>query len=486
MRVPGCGGAAVVMVMFCSACFEDAGDADCVGDACVSSSGASSSGATTTIDPTTSGSSSDGGTSQNSSDTSTGADTTTDATIDPASSSGSEGPQPSCGDRRVMGAEECDDGNDAPYDGCDACQVAPALMWQFAQDHEGGDDEVTSLARDGEGALVGGVVADGVSADDAVWLRVADGGIAPPAWFHIADLPENNRLWDVARGPDACVIAGFITPDAAPARLAANFVDCADGQPGAGIPFTADPAGDEEIRGMVVRANGTLVVAGFRIQDAATRGWIAELDATGTIVANTTWLDDVGLFGDESRVVDLWLAPDGVAFVAGTSIDGGVSRGFAGSIDTVAGDPIVFAPAALASEAAGVVAIPEGIVVAGWTEDREGQRVALVEAYPQGGGPPATWSFGMGADDRALAVAVDDGGVAVTGFTTTMASDRDLFVAWLDPQLGERHRVVYDGPAHGADVGRDILADDTGVLVGGHTTVDDSTDLLVQRWQRPN
>jgi cysteine-rich repeat protein len=63
-----------------------------------------------------------------------------------------------CGDGELGPDEACDDMSDAPFDGCDACQVAVTLVWQYDFDHEGGDDEVTALAPDGPSDGEGGRV----------------------------------------------------------------------------------------------------------------------------------------------------------------------------------------------------------------------------------------------------------------------------------------------------------------------------------------
>jgi hypothetical protein len=374
--------------------------------------------------------------------------------------------------------------NEAPFDGCDTCQVAATLVWQYDFDHEGGDDEVTSLAPDGPAVLVGGVVASETSGDDAVWLRVDDGDIAPPAWFHVADLPGNNRLWDIARNPDVCAIAGLVESLDGDPVASANVVACDDGGVGGALAFAGPEApGPEDLRALLVGGDDGFTVGGWRMHGGAPRGWIAELDVTGQNTLAIEWLDDPNAFGDESRVHALW-AQGGEVFAAGTSVDGGVNRGFAGPLATIAMDPIPFGLGADASEAVAVVATAESIVVAGWTSDAD-DRSALVQAFPILGGPPISWTLDLGVDDRALAIAPVPGGVAVTGFTLSMSTDRDLFVVWLDEALEEQGRVIFDGPASGSDVGRAIVSDGEDVIVGGHITIDGTTDLLVQRWSPP-
>lgn len=465
------------------ACFSEGPQVICDDPSCETTGGATTEGSSS-IDPTTTtGPAADTTTSTpGSSETGAPADSSTAPADSSSDSTGAPGAV--CGDGELAVDEACDDMNLDPYDGCDACQVTATLVWQYSFDHEGGDDEVTALAPDGPAVLVGGVVASDLSGDDAVWLRVADGAVAPPAWFHVADLPGNNRLWDIARNPDVCAIAGLVESQDAQPVASANVVSCETGNVGGGLTFAGPEApGPEDLRALVVRADDGFTVGGWRMHGGAPRGWIAELDVTGQNTLAIEWLDDSNAFGDESRVHALWAA-GGEVFAAGTSVQGGVNRGFAGPLASLAMDPIPFGLDSDASEAVAVVATADSLVVAGWTSDAD-DRSALVQAFPILGGPPITWTLDLGVDDRALAIAPVPGGVAVTGFTLSMPTDRDLFVVWLDDALEEQGRVIFDGPASGSDVGRAIVSDGDDVIVGGHVTVDGTADLLVQRWSPP-
>lgn len=467
------------------ACFSEGPQVICDDPSCETTGGVTTEGSSSSsIDPTA--------------PTGSGADTTSaaasssessepgESSTTPADTSGESTGRPEsvCGDGELAPDEACDDMNDAPYDGCDACQVTATLVWQYDFDHQGGNDEVTALAPDGPAVLVGGVVASNISGDDAVWLRVDDGAVAPPAWFHVADLPGNNRLWDIARNPDVCAIGGLVESGDGDPVASANVVACDTGNVGGGLAFAGPEApGPEDLRALVVRADDGFTVGGWRMHGGVPRGWVAELDVTGQNTLSIEWLDDANAFGDESRVHALWAA-GGEVFAAGTSVQGGVNRGFAGPVATLAADPIPFGLDSDASEAVGVVATQESLVVAGWTSDAD-DRSALVQAFPILGGPPISWTLDLGVDDRALAIAPVAGGFAVTGFTLSMPTDRDLFVVWLDEALEEQARVIFDGPANGSDVGRAIVSDGNDVIVGGHVTIDGSTDLLVQRWSPP-
>lgn len=464
------------------ACFSEGPQVICDDPSCETTGGVTTGGSSSTsIEPTTT--------------TGSGADTTSAAASSsessesssaPADTSGEStgAPESVCGDGELAPDEACDDMNDAPYDGCDACQNAATLVWQYDFDHEGGNDEVTALAPDGPAVLVGGVVASNISGDDAVWLRVDDGAVAPPAWFHVADLPGNNRLWDIARNPDVCAIGGLVESGDGEPVASANVVACDNGSVGGALAFAGPEApGPEDLRALIVRADDGFTVGGWRMHGGAPRGWVADLDVSGQNTLSIEWLDDSNTFGDESRVHALWAA-GGEVFAAGTSVQGGVNRGFAGPLATIAMDPIPFGLDSDASEAVGIVATPESLVVAGWTSDAD-DRSALVQAFPILGGPPISWTLDLGVDDRALAIAPVPGGVAVTGFTLSMPTDRDLFVVWLDDALEEQGRVIFDGPASGSDVGRAIVSDGNDVIVGGHVTIDGATDLLVQRWSPP-
>jgi hypothetical protein len=131
-----------------------------------------------------------------------------------------------------------------------------------------------------------------------------------------------------------------------------------------------------------------------------------------------------------------------------------------------------------------VVATETAIFAAGWTLDAGGDAAAVVEAFPMDG-PDLAWSLGASTDDRAFGIDVSAEGIAVTGHTGDTPATRDLFVVWLDPDLVEGDRVVFDGAGNGPDGGNDIVMDGDTVVVAGYTQGAAMNDLLVQRWTRP-
>jgi cysteine-rich repeat protein len=478
MRSPRIGAAAVAVLT--AACFHEAQPADtCTSDNCdddgsggTTSPGESSSGASTTATSAT---------------TQDGSEASTTTTTQPSDSSGSSGGQALCGDGEAEADEQCDDGNADPFDGCHECMPSPQLSWQFTQDYVGGDDRAESVFGDGTGVLVAGMGAN-VGGDDAIWLRVADGDISPPGFFHAADLPDVNRLFDITRRGDSCAIGGVVTPIRGTLQVAGNFIDCNDGTPQQALPFSApEAAGTEDaLTAVVLDGNGDVIVGGHRLHGGAVFGWIQRFDPTGAMVLETLWLDDAVAFGAGSRVQALAFDGAGRLLVAGTSGVAPAQHGFAAIYDAGALDQAMRLGADdLSTEASDIVATPQAIVISGWTIVDEVDRDAIVQSIPVGGGDAVTWTLAGPDDDRAHGVAATDEGIAVTGGTTTAQGGRDLFVAWLDADLAERARAVFDGPTHGFDEGRDLVADADAVVVAGTVATPGGGDMLVQRWLPP-
>ncbi|MBC8070905.1 MAG: DUF4215 domain-containing protein [Deltaproteobacteria bacterium] len=393
-----------------------------------------------------------------------------------------------CGDGIVDPSEQCEDErDDDPFDGCHACQHAPVRGWAYV-DHYGPGDEVLALAPDGDHVLVSAAVDGGISSDDAVWLRLDDGGtIDPGGWFSLADLPDRNRVHDIAVRDDTCVLGGFTDGTVSGSSARGNTVTCATGQFAAFLGLdAAELEGPEQISSLVVLGSGGIVVGGRRMHDAALRGWIATLDPSGQLTTSTVWLDDAGMFGDSSEVLALTLAPDDTIFVAGSSTDAGITHGFAAPLSQVGSSVAPFAATEAASVATDVQPLESGMAVVGWTTSLAGDDDARIELFPPGGGAPTVWSLAGADDDRLHALTVAPTGIVAVGSTTTVATAQDVLVVWLDEDLDEQQRAVWDGGAGLGDGARDVVADASGVTIGGHIGTDEGgQDLLVQHWALP-
>ena len=123
----------------------------------------------------------------------TSAGETAGATVDAVATGASSGEAPTgpvCGDGVVDGDEDCDDGNDDPVDGCDACALAPALQWTRMFDgpaHGWDNAQDVAFAADGSLLVVGSqesavdnldLVVRKLGPDGAlVWERSFDGPV---------------------------------------------------------------------------------------------------------------------------------------------------------------------------------------------------------------------------------------------------------------------------------------------------------------------
>lgn len=469
---------ALAVGVFAASCFhESQPNLECTSQDCPGDT-------TGTTDASTTATTTTGGSTGGSSSDSRGSSSTTH---EPADSSSSSGGEPACGNQQVEPSEDCDDGNDDPFDGCHQCASSPTLAWQFVHDYAQADDRAESIFRDGPGVLIGGM-GEAVDGDDAIWLRLVDGEITPPSFYEVAALAGANRVLDVTRSNDTCVIGGVVTPQVGTLQVAANFIDCDMGGVQAPLAFTApEAAGTEDaLTALAVAGNGDLIVGGQRLHDGVVVGWVQRHDPSGESVLQTWWLDEPGLFGESSRVQALALTDDGGIRAAGTLVMDPQQHGFVATLTDVGVEALsVLGAPDESTEGTDVVISDQVLVLAGWRIDGGGGRDAIVQSWPIAGGDPITWVLAGPEDDRAHGVALTSTGVAVTGSTTTMQGAQDLFVVWLDDQLEEIGRAVLDGPAHGADEGRDLIAIDDDVIVAGAITGNRGRDMLVQRWSPP-
>ncbi|MEZ4382082.1 MAG: hypothetical protein R3A79_12095 [Nannocystaceae bacterium] len=181
-----------------------------------------------------------------------------------------------CGDGFVhLGVETCDDANPIDGDGCNVdCRLSGATEWvrEFEGEPLGADIGHAVAVEPGGQIVVAGVIRAAESNDawvsrltaggDVIWTQTFDGGAK------LAD-----EAWAVAfTGEGDVVVAGYRTElaeempdiDAWVARL-----DGATGDPVWSSVFKGTGAnGSDQLRGVVVDGDGTIVVAGWLHNDA--------------------------------------------------------------------------------------------------------------------------------------------------------------------------------------------------------------------------
>lgn len=228
-----------------------------------------------------------------------------------------------CGDGLVYaGIEDCDDGNQIDGDGCNSdCLPSGELLWSQTIDRQGGTDVGRSVAIDanGEIVVVGAFSTD--SGPDALVARYSPGGELIWSQTYPGEGNAADEAWAVAFASDGdLVVGGYQT--AKDKGGADGWVARIDGDAGELIwarQIVGSSGGADQIRGVLVDDDGTIVVDGFVGSEQTGRDvYVARFDADG---AEIWWklLDGVG--GDD-RAFDLGRSGDGNLLVCGQRSDG--------------------------------------------------------------------------------------------------------------------------------------------------------------------
>jgi cysteine-rich repeat protein len=211
-----------------------------------------------------------------------------------------------CGDGFVhVGVEECDDANPVDGDGCNAdCRLSGAIEWTLAFEGEPpGADVGHAVAIEPSGQIaVAGVIRTAQSADiwvarltvggEVIWTQTFDGGAK-----------QADEAWAVSfTGDGDVVVAGYRTEifennpdvDAWVARL--------DGATGdtrwSSLIKGTSPNGADQLRGVVVDDDGTIVVAGWLHNDGTGKdALLRRYTAAGEEIWTT--LTDGGAMADD-------------------------------------------------------------------------------------------------------------------------------------------------------------------------------------------
>lgn len=374
-----------------------------------------------------------------------------------------------CGDGIVDGAEECDDGNDTPTDGCepDCTGTPPGTLLRETVQAGDGDDVARAVALEPNGTVI---VAGSMETDnlDQVWVHAefTDGSISD-AW---APSMEDSLGTSIAVVGDVAFVAG-LRPDSDSAVLL-RFDDGLTEIPGAPtdiIPFGAVASPTAE--GFVVVTNGggfgdfvanvrRFDPAGVMITDVPQEEGIflgvATPDATGgTIVGgggfggegSAVWLSalasdgsTVWVWGEEAqpqievRLRGLATAPDGRIVGVGTrgldgpgqDQDGGWIWWWTAEGELESDGPLEIGGAA--ARPTSVVFGANGIVVGGTTIDVDD---GFVAGFDLEGG--LQWGYQVvgdfGIEDGVLALAIDPGNaVYAVGWITQLHTGEDAWI----------------------------------------------------------
>ena len=228
-----------------------------------------------------------------------------------------------CGDGLVyQGVEACDDGNQVDGDGCNSdCLPSGKLLWGQSIDREGGVDVGRAVAIDatGEIAVVGAFSTD--TGPDGLVARYSPEGELLWSRTYPGSGGAGDDLWAVAfRADGDLVVGGYqtIKDNGRDGWLAR--VDGAAGD----LVWSALVAGsgdwDDQIRGVLVDDDGTIVVDGFISGEENGRDvYLARFEADGASIWSKVL--DGGAGGDD-RAFDLGRSGDGNLLVCGQRSDG--------------------------------------------------------------------------------------------------------------------------------------------------------------------
>ncbi len=384
-----------------------------------------------------------------------------------SSTSGSTTAQPVCGNGVMEGDEACDDGNDAPADGCSPqCVISGTPIWETVLAGDAGLDdrawslailapsdvvicglegttEVTTEAFYGRLSGSDGAVqwSDTFPADDSVAEAVAVslanelivGGSADGSpWLRKVD-GDGEVIWETR--PAIARLRG-IAPNVGGAMLAGSASD-ADGSAQAVLVGIRAEDGDEEWRQVLPAGdaftsiarrstNDVLLLATMGSNRALVQGGKDGVDVLAVIEALANdQAQGLGLRGDSAVIGGYVDTADGFDWWIGV-YDGATQR-WAQSNSFIEG-------VAVADEFEDVAFMPDGSVVGVGliTNDDKDIWVAVFDA--EGG---MTWSRVLPEDNRgddvARAVAVaPDGSIVVAG-EITVDDSRDIWIAKLVP-----------------------------------------------------
>lgn len=440
-----------------------------------------------------------------------------DSTAGDSSSTGDAPPLGECGNAVLELGEDCDDGkNGDPDDGCtDACRLprcgdgefqpslgeecdageagdvycstacAAALARTWLVEYgtpEGGDDQASGVAIDGEGNVIvvgwtdalgkGALgrdiwVAKYTPAGESTWTRTFDSAVGS----------SNDYGNAVAVAPSGDIYVAGDIPVTDQGRDGILIAYDADGNERWTAMHQGAGGSDDATQAIAVGADAVLTAGYGYVDDGAAQGWYAALDpADGSEV----WTGALVPTSDYADIVDAALGPDGEFALAGTVDDDNwviVLEPDGSERWSLVFHAIDDGP----DYARGVAFTTEGdLVVAGSSThayarrfDPDGAEVwSTVYAYVEAGG-----------NDVAITT---EGTIVVAGYTSSLGSSGSTPALFgIEPSGGALQwtQLVFDGGITGTALEAVAGPDGTFAVVGLHTPhVFEGSDLWVARY----
>lgn len=409
---------------------------------------------------------------------------TTLASSDGTDTSADTGSPAGCGDGVLGGLEQCDDGNDAPDDGCEPGCVLPSGEQVWAVELDSGDDDVaydvlvtddgtiiavgsrrlatgldTWIARYdpagnpldeqvldfgggdhdesiaisplGLGYVLAGVASvSGVEDSDDALLVAVDGDFAI-VWSQRIDGGLDDRANAVSTASGGIAVAGHRAADGSFEDAWFAVYDTSGTEQWSHVDDGPDARADDA-HGIAWLADGGLVVVGQEQTNFQDDLWIAAREADGS----PRWEQLLDFeFGDDAA---FGVIADGDDMLVSGSISSALTNseevwvarfaadGSAGAVISYNSNGFVF------DGAEDAVVAGTDVFVAGITAATDQQRNALVGRWPDVGGPPvwtAAFDGGPGLGDAAHAIArLPDGSIVAAGEVTVLGQGTNAWI----------------------------------------------------------
>ncbi len=380
-----------------------------------------------------------------------------------ASTTVSTSAEPVCGDGVVEGDEACDDGNDAPADGCSpACVVSGTPIWE------------TVLAGD-------------AGRDDRVWALA----ILAPADVIVSGFEgtEAGRqaFYGRLRGSDGQVLWSDTNPagNAAAESVIINLSNeiivggSADGGPwvrkvdGEGEVVWETRPDIERLLGIAPNVGGAMLAGNISVADGSTQ---AVLTGIGAGNGAEEWRE---IFPAASAFTSIGrLSSNEALLLANIGPDRALVQGGEG------GSEVLAVIDALANgRAQGLGVRDESAVVGGYVDTADGFDwwIGVYDGGTQRWTASDTFIQGVALADEFEDVAfMPDGSVVGVGLITN--DDKDIWVAAFDAEGSMKWSRVLPEDNRGDDTARAVTAaPDGSIVVAGEITVDDSEDIWVAK-----
>ncbi len=228
-----------------------------------------------------------------------------------------------CGDGFVhQGVEACDDGNQIDGDGCNSdCLPSGELLWGQSIDREGGVDVGRAVAIDATGEIaVAGAFSTSAGADALVARYSPEGELVWSQTYPGAG-GEADEAWAVAFMADGdLVVGGYQTNKDKEADGWLARVDGGAGDLVWSALISGSGGGADQIRGVLVDDDGTIVVDGYVSSEQNGRDvYLGRFEGDGASIWSKVL--DGGAGGDD-RAFDLGRSGDGKLLVCGQRSDG--------------------------------------------------------------------------------------------------------------------------------------------------------------------